>query len=54
MPTYEYKCEACKEEFNIILTVSEHENRDVKCPKCQSDKVEQLISLFTTKTSRKS
>ena len=54
MPTYEYKCEACKEEFTLIMSFSERENAKVTCPKCQSDKVKQLVSTFTSKTSRKS
>jgi putative FmdB family regulatory protein len=54
MPTYEYRCEACKNEFSLIQSFSEHEKANVKCPKCKSIKVKQLISVFTTKTSRKS
>ncbi len=54
MPTYEYRCEACKEEFTIIMTFAERESSKVTCPKCQSDKVVQLISSFTARTTRKS
>ena len=54
MPTYEYKCEACKEEFIVILSFSEHDNGNITCPKCQGDDVKQLISIFTSKTGRKS
>jgi len=54
MPTYEYRCEACKNEFSLIQSFNEHEKANVKCPKCKSKKVKQLISVFTTKTSRKS
>ncbi|MEN6441264.1 MAG: zinc ribbon domain-containing protein [Syntrophobacter sp.] len=54
MPAYEYKCEACKEEFTMILSFSEHENGDIRCPKCQSDRIIQLVSAFTPKTGRKS
>jgi putative FmdB family regulatory protein len=54
MPTYEYHCEACKKEFSLIQSFSEHEKGKVTCPKCKSKKVKQLISLFTAKTSRKS
>ncbi len=54
MPTYEYKCQACKEVFTIIMTFSQYEVEKVTCPKCKSEKVEQLMSSFTAKTSRKS
>jgi putative FmdB family regulatory protein len=54
MPTYEYLCEACKKKFSLIQSFSEHDKGKVICPKCKSNKVKQQISLFTTKTSRKS
>ncbi|MCX5844885.1 MAG: zinc ribbon domain-containing protein [Deltaproteobacteria bacterium] len=54
MPTYEYLCKACKKEFSLIQSFSEHEKGNVTCPKCKSKKVKQLISLFMAKTSRKS
>jgi putative FmdB family regulatory protein len=54
MPTYEYECVDCKKKFSVILSISEHEKTKVSCPKCMGKKVQQRISLFTTKTSRKS
>jgi len=52
MPTYEYRCEKCGEVFSLILTISEHEKKQ-RCPKCKSQKVVQLLSVFTPKTTRK-
>lgn len=54
MPTYEYKCENCNNEFSIILSISEKEKEKVTCPSCKSDKVKQIPSSFMAKTSRKS
>ncbi len=54
MPTYEYKCRACEEKFSVIMSLSQYETEKVTCPKCQSGNVEQIISLFIAKTSRKS
>jgi putative FmdB family regulatory protein len=54
MPTYEYKCQACKHEFTLIQSFKEYEKGKVACPKCNSKKVKQQISIFTAKTSRKS
>lgn len=54
MPTYEYACEKCKHEFSLVQSFSEREKAKVVCPKCKSEKVKQLISIFTAKTSRKS
>jgi endogenous inhibitor of DNA gyrase (YacG/DUF329 family) len=36
-----------------MLTFKEHDAKKVKCPKCAGKKVEQQISHFMTKTSRK-
>ncbi len=53
MPHYEYFCEACQKSFDLTITLKEHEEK-IKCPKCGSEKVEQLVSAFTCVTSKKS
>lgn len=55
MPTYEFKCEKCENEFSKIMSVHEHEKeRDrMRCPKCKSKKVKQVMSTFIAKTSHK-
>ncbi len=52
MPTYEYRCEKCGEQFTLILSLREHEKRP-RCPKCKSQRVTQLMSTFMPKTTRK-
>lgn len=54
MPTYDYRCPKCNKGFPLILSVKEHDEGKAKCPKCGGKKLEQLISHFMTKTSRKS
>jgi putative FmdB family regulatory protein len=54
MPTYEYRCEGCKHEFVLVMSISERETTKVTCPKCQNNNVSQLLSPFIAKTSRKS
>ncbi len=54
MPTYEYKCNKCGEEFVRVMSISEFESGKTTCPKCQSDDVKQQMSSFIPKTSRKS
>ena len=54
MPSYDYRCPSCKKKFTLLLSIKEHDRKRVKCPKCGGGKVEQLISTFMTKTSRKS
>ena len=54
MPTYEYRCAACGEEFIKIMSISEYEQGNVTCPKCNSGETKQQLSQFIAKTSRKS
>jgi putative FmdB family regulatory protein len=54
MPEYEFVCEKCKKAFTLALSISDYEKKIFKCPKCDSKKVAQQISIFQTRTSRKS
>ena len=54
MPHYDYRCRDCKKRFSKILTLSEYGRGKVKCPKCGSRKVEQVLSSFFAVTSKKS
>ncbi len=54
MPLYDYHCKACGKEFELALTLQEHESGKAKCPKCGSKKVEQEPATFFAVTSRKS
>ncbi len=54
MPHYEYLCAACGKKFSLVLTITEHDQDKVKCPKCGSTKVEQQWAAFYATTSKKS
>lgn len=55
MPNYEFECEKCKATFTEKQTFAEHdEHKKVKCPKCGSTRVHQLISAAFAQTSKKS
>jgi putative FmdB family regulatory protein len=54
MPVYEYICKDCQHTFEAVLTLKEHENTEVHCPKCDSRNVEQDVAEFFAVTSRKS
>jgi len=54
MPTYEYRCEKCKKNFSLVMSMSDHAKRKARCPKCRSKKLTQQITAFTTITSSKS
>jgi putative FmdB family regulatory protein len=54
MPTYEYTCEKCRKRFSLVMSISEHDRRKVKCPKCSSQRVAQTVQGFFATTSKKS
>jgi len=43
MPIYEYKCNDCDEEFELLNTSSKDDTK-VVCTKCGSENVKKLIS----------
>lgn len=54
MPLYEYICKKCRKKFSEILTISEHEKKKVKCPKCKSEDLSHVVEPFFAKTAKKS
>jgi putative FmdB family regulatory protein len=57
MPTYEYLCQQCGNNFTLALSIAEAERRrkeGIQCSGCGSPNVVQQISHFQTKTSKKS
>ena len=54
MPNYDYRCSECNKKFTLTLSIADHDARKAKCPKCGGKKLEQLITAFQAKTSRKS
>ncbi len=54
MPIYEFVCKKCKKEFERALSFAEREKKKIKCPKCNSTQVSQILSTFHANTSKKS
>ena len=54
MPTYEYHCTKCGEEFSLREHISAYGAREPACPKCKSLEVERRLSHFYARTPRKS
>ena len=42
MPIYEYTCEKCNCDFEMLVTSTD--DRHVTCPKCDSNQVNKLLS----------
>lgn len=53
MPVYDYLCNDCHKEFELVLTLHEHD-KPVKCPHCGGKNVEQAAVAFFAVTSKKS
>jgi putative FmdB family regulatory protein len=54
MPIYDYVCLDCHKPFETVLTLTEHDHENPKCPHCGSKNVEQEAAAFFAVTSRKS
>jgi len=54
MPIYDYMCLECGHEFQRVERISEHEQTDPRCPKCESAKVERVLTGAFVKTGKKS
>ena len=47
MPIYEYRCEDCGNGFSRLQKIGTG-SEGVKCPACESDKVERQLSAFAS------
>jgi putative FmdB family regulatory protein len=54
MPVYEFRCNACGKEFQIIESIKDYDPKKVKCAKCASSRVERVWSEVHVVTSKKS
>ena len=43
MPIYEFRCSACKALFELLI-LSSDEQVTMRCPKCQSEEFERVLS----------
>ena len=60
MATYDYRCQDCGDQFTRTEHISEHTAAlqgsapALRCPKCDSQKVEPVVSAAYVRTSKKS
>jgi putative FmdB family regulatory protein len=45
MPIYDYRCRRCGVTFEQLRRLQDADH-DLRCPKCDSDEVERLLSTF--------
>ena len=56
MPVYDYRCNDCGHDFQIIESLDEHEEHegsDPKCPECEGKNVERVITSVNVQTPKK-
>jgi putative FmdB family regulatory protein len=53
MPTYEFTCNACSEQFSQIMSFTERADTTLTCPKCGSEEIEQRFTAISVKTDKK-
>jgi putative FmdB family regulatory protein len=53
MPLYEYICRKCHKKFAEVLTIKEHDEQKVSCPRCHGKDLEKVIEPFFAKTASK-
>lgn len=46
MPLYEYRCADCGETFERLRRWDDSD-RELRCPRCQSEQIERLLSAFS-------
>lgn len=50
MPIYEYQCRACGHRFEGLVLAG----KTPACPKCQSEDLDRLLSMFAVNTAERS
>lgn len=53
MPQYDFFCAKCDKTVSLVLTISERERGDFKCPGCGNRALQPQMATFFSKTSRK-
>lgn len=48
MPLFEFNCKKCGHIFEELLSASELDRGEFKCPACKSKRVERAFSAFAT------
>ncbi len=54
MPRYEFLCLKCRKPFELIMSISERQKTQPKCPKCKGTKVVPQLGGFMVQTAKKS
>ncbi|MEO6223472.1 MAG: zinc ribbon domain-containing protein [Vicinamibacterales bacterium] len=53
MPLFDFRCQSCAHEFEVLIRPSSHGDPSPSCPACGSDKLERLLSTFALSSREK-
>ena len=54
MPTYQYRCQDCQKAFELFMTYDEFDQRNVRCPECDSSAIDRVIGSIRVARSGES
>ena len=54
MPLYEYQCQKCQNQFEILQSISQSNDtpNQVKCPECGKTETEKVFSVFSSQSNQ--
>jgi putative FmdB family regulatory protein len=53
MPLFDYRCQSCSHEFEVLIRPASHGDPPPSCPACGSDKLARLLSTFALSSREK-
>ena len=54
MPLYEYQCEKCQNQFEVLQSISQSNDTEnqVKCPECGKIETKKVFSVFSSQSNQ--
>ena len=53
MPLFDFRCQSCAHEFEVLIRPASHSDPPPSCPACGSDKLDRLLSTFALSSREK-
>ena len=53
MPLFDYRCQSCAHEFEVLIRPASHGDPPPSCPACGNQNLERLLSTFALSSREK-
>jgi putative FmdB family regulatory protein len=53
MPLFDFRCQSCSHEFEVLVRPASHGDPPPSCPACGGDKLDRLLSTFALSSREK-